>query len=273
MQGRQEPARRDPRAGQPPDAVADPVGGQGRNGDRRQGQPADQRAQRARHIGGGGPRTPDGSTVPSAPRATALKPVGVQMVSEPAASAGAGIQAQARTWNTSASSPAIRPVRRHNPVHGPRRGIGARIPSFFVAGIPNPQISDCASEIDHTDGGAPPPPPTDPPRVWPRQGCDIVSSLDKAGRRSHRVVIALAWFPVRWMMIVVVAAPPTRRRDRPVSPFLRIAHGCRRVGLMAGVFAFLCQALAWGVAMPATSLAATGSPLSSLQARVPPRVG
>ncbi|WP_238474995.1 DUF2946 domain-containing protein [Azospirillum cavernae] len=43
-----------------------------------------------------------------------------------------------------------------------------------------------------------------------------------------------------------------------VSPFRRLALGCRRVGLMAGVLAFLCQVLAWSVAMPAVSLAASG---------------
>jgi hypothetical protein len=47
-----------------------------------------------------------------------------------------------------------------------------------------------------------------------------------------------------------------RKRCCPVSPYRRLALGCRRVGLMAGVLAFLCQVLAWSVAMPAVSLAA-----------------
>lgn len=59
-----------------------------------------------------------------------------------------------------------------------------------------------------------------------------------------------------------MSVPPTEGVIAPVSPFHHIAHGCRRVGLMAGVFAFLCQVLAWNVAMPAMSVAATADTIT-----------
>lgn len=51
----------------------------------------------------------------------------------------------------------------------------------------------------------------------------------------------------------------TGKRRTPVPLFRRLALGCRRVSLMVGALAFLCQALAWSVTMPAQAMAASNS--------------
>ncbi|MFD1626201.1 DUF2946 family protein [Azospirillum griseum] len=49
-----------------------------------------------------------------------------------------------------------------------------------------------------------------------------------------------------------------------MSLFRRLALGCRRVSLMVGALAFLCQALAWSVMMPAQAMAASNSTVADV---------